>query len=438
MAMDLPIDITSGWRCAVCAATVDIAVPLTWRCPNSVGDDRHHALELVQMSGPLRPTIDGNPFLAFRRLLAWDGYAATIGLTDAAREAIVRDLDQRVEAVAGTGFRITPFARADALSDALGFTVDGGVWVKDETQNVAGSHKARHLFTILLHLLTTEIAGRAPWVSEADRPQLAIASCGNAALAASTLAAAVHWPITVFVPPTASPAVLARLGALRAQVVECSRRSSDPPGDPCVHRFRDAVAAGAVPFSVQGPENAWCLDGGRTIAWEMAAQLSATVDRSSVDRLFVQVGGGAFAACVAAGFRASGHLPMLHTVQTRSSAPLERAWQRSFTVGGPKAAPGHWTECMWPWEHVGTSAADGILDDETYDWIPVLAAMADSEGSPVVVEESQVLAAVELVRRHTGIDASATGTAGLAGLLTVRDQLDPAERVAIIASGIRR
>ena len=30
-------------------------------------------------------------------------------------------------------------------SDALGFGVDGGVWVKDETGQVAGSHKARHL-----------------------------------------------------------------------------------------------------------------------------------------------------------------------------------------------------------------------------------------------------------------------------------------------------
>ena len=30
-------------------------------------------------------------------------------------------------------------------------------------------------------------------------------------------------------------------------------------------RFREAVAAGAIPFTVQGPENALCLDGGRTL-----------------------------------------------------------------------------------------------------------------------------------------------------------------------------
>jgi threonine dehydratase len=439
--MELPL--TAGWRCAVCAARVDIAEPLSWRCPNATGDDRHHALELVQATAPLRSTGDDNPYLAFRRALAWDGYAAALGLTDAARDAIVRDLDGRVEAIAGTGFRITPFARADTLSEALGFAVDGGVWVKDETHNVAGSHKARHLFTILLHLVTTEVAGRAPWSTEERRPPLAIASCGNAALAASTLAAAVQWPISVFVPPSAGAAMLTQLEALGADVVVCPRLATDPPGDPCVHRFREAVAGGAVPFSVQGPENAWCLDGGRTIGWEMAdqARLLGMTERrngSPFDRLFVQVGGGAFAACAAAGFRMSGATPTLHAVQTRSCAPLERAWQRSFGVGGPTKVARRWSDCMWPWELVGTSAADGILDDETYDWIPVLASMADSHGSPVVAEERNVVEAAEMLPRLTGIDASATGTAGLAGLLAVRDQLAPDERVAIVASGIRR
>ena len=38
----------------------------------------------------------------------------------------------------------------------------------------------------------------------------------------------------------------------------------------------------------------------------------------------------------------------------------------------------------------------------------------------------------------TGIDASHTGTAGLAGLLAVRDEVRGDERVAVIFSGIRR
>ena len=93
---------------------------------------------------------------------------------------------------------------------------------------------------------------------------------------------------------------------------------------------------------------------------------------------------------------------------------------------------------MWPWENVGESAADGILDDETYDWLPVVEAMASTGGAPVVVTEAHVLETNELGCRTTGIDASHTGTAGLAGLLAIRGQVDPDERVVVIFSGIRR
>ena len=210
-----------------------------------------------------------------------------------------------------------------------------------------------------------------PW---RERPALAIASCGNAAIAAATLAQSQDWPIEVFVPPSADEAVLDLLASLGADIVTCPRTVDDPPGDPCVHRFREAVADGAVPFSVQGTENVWCLDGGRTIGWEMADV--------EVDRLFVQVGGGALAAC------AAGAAP-LWCVQTWSSAPLVRAWERATPAW--RAAPAaHWGELMWPWEDVRPSAADGILDDETYDWIPVVEAMQRTGGGAIEVSEDDV------------------------------------------------
>jgi threonine dehydratase len=429
--------VVTGWRCAVCGASTPVAQPFSWRCPHSSATDRHHAPQIVQGIAPLRSTGERNPFLAFRPYLAWDAFAAAAGLSETARVELITELDAEVARVAGTGFVTTPFQRADALSEALRFSVDGGVWVKDETRNVAGSHKARHLFGILLHLVTAERAGLAPW-SVPQRPPLAIASCGNAAVAASTLAAAVGWPIQVFVPESANPPVVALLSELHATVVECPRRPSDPAGDPCVHRFREAVAAGAVPFSVQGTENAWCLDGGRTVGWEMARHMEEHIEGPPFDRLFVQVGGGAFAASVAAGFRMSGITPRLHAVQTNACAPLDRAWQLAEAMGGAREAAQHWGECMWPWELVGHSAADGILDDETYDWLPVVQAMADGYGEPVVVHEPYVLEANDLGCRTTGIQASHTGTAGLAGLLAIRESVADDERVAVVFSGVRR
>ncbi|MEP7203126.1 MAG: PLP-dependent lyase/thiolase [Ilumatobacteraceae bacterium] len=428
----------AGWSCAVCTAHIDIAEPLVWRCPNATDADPHHAPRLVHGIAPLRGTDDHNPLIAFRPYLAWDCFAAANGLTEAARIALVERMDADVARVAGTGFHVTPFGRADALSDALNFTVDGGVWVKDETAQVAGSHKARHLSTVLLHLLSAESMGLTPWTHVADRPTLAIASCGNAAYAAATLAAAVRWPLRVFVPPHADPVVVAGLGELFAEIVECPRLDTDPPGDPCMHRFREAVARGAIPFTVQGTENMWCLDGGRTIGWEMATQFEEHVTGPRLDRLFVQVGAGTFAASTIAGFRMSGVMPRLHAVQTDSCAPLQRAYVKVQEIGGPAAAARRWSQCMWPWEDVGSSAADGILDDETYDWVPVVSAMTDSNGSPVVVAEKHVREANALGRSTTGIPASHTGTAGLAGLLAVRDVIGAAERVAVIFSGVSR
>ena len=264
----------TGWKCAVCGGEVDIAQPFTWRCANSTDADRRHAPQLVQSIEPLRPTRDANPFLGFRRYLAVDAFMSAIGITDRDREQLI----------AGHGFVTTPFERADQLSDALGFSVDGGVWVKDETHNVGGSHKARHLLPILLHLRAAEASGLAPWT---QRPPLAIASCGNAAIAAATLAAAVSWPLQVFVPPWAAAGVTTVLREFGAKLVECPRRAADPPGDPCVHRFREAVAGGAIPFSVQGTENAWCHDGGRTIGWEMARHMDEQIEAFPLEALRV-------------------------------------------------------------------------------------------------------------------------------------------------------
>ena len=90
---------------------------------------------------------------------------------------LVQQLDKAVAAVDGHGFAQTPLSISDALSEALGCSV----WVKDETGNVSGSHKARHLMGLMIHLLVAEQTGLA---STEDR-ELAIASCGNAALAAA-------------------------------------------------------------------------------------------------------------------------------------------------------------------------------------------------------------------------------------------------------------
>ncbi len=423
----------TGLTCSVCGAYVDISTPFSWKCPNATDADRKHVLRFDVPIDVFRPTDDINPFIAYRAYLAVDSFGASIGLDDAMRESIIRELDDAVKTIDGVGFTRTPMLRADALSDALGFTANGGIWIKDETHNVAGSHKARHLFTELVHLLMAERAGLAPWTSPEQRPMLAIASCGNAAIAASTLAAAVQWPIAVHVPPGASQSVMAKLQSLNADIRVCPRQESDPVGDPCVLRFREVVAAGAIPFGVQGTENAWCLDGGRTIGWEMLKEIG-----HRVDRIFIQVGGGAFASSVASSMHNVGTHPKFHAVQTEGCAPLSRAWEHAKASGGTRDAGKRWAECMWAWESEPHSLADGILDDETYDWIGILDGMSDTGGSPVVAAENSVVRAHHMASEFTDISVSPTGSAGLAGVLQIRDSIASDERIVVVFSGVAR
>ena len=131
----------------------------------------------------------------------------------------------------------------------------------------------------------------------------------------------------------------------------------------------------------------------------------------------------------------SGITPRLHAVQTTACAPLARAWERSQSLGGPKQAGAHWTECMWPWESVGASAADGILDDETYDWLAVVRAMLESGGGPVVVDEATLVRANEVARTTTGVAVDPTGASGLAGLLQTVQASGLRGRIAVVFSG---
>ncbi|WP_420639068.1 PLP-dependent lyase/thiolase [Candidatus Poriferisocius sp.] len=397
----------------------------TWACPRR-GDGADHVLVLPLPEWSVDERFE-QPFVRYRRMLRSWVVAGGDGADGWFIEQAQR-LDDAVAGVDGHGFTRTPCT----VVDFGGGGPDGSpagprpVTVKDETGNVAGSHKARHTFGLMLHLLGRERAGH--W--DADRrPTLAIASCGNAAVAAAVVAAAQQWPITVFVPVDAEAGAVARLKELEATVEFCPRLDGES-GDPSYLRFQEAVQAGAVPFGCQGPDNGYTLDGGRTLGYELAEQAP------DIDRLYIQVGGGALAASLAQGLAAAGRRPALMAVQAEGCAPLERAWTGTEALGGLKKARRQRSAVMWPWTPTPASAASGILDDETYDWAAIVEAMADSGGAPLVVPEELVVVAHRLGTSVTGIPASPTGTAGLAGLL--HDNPPPDATPAVIFTGVER
>ena len=429
----------SSLACAGCGwvAPSPEEVRYPFRCSKSGRGDADHVV--TRKLDPFRVEFvrgdDPNPFIRHREMShAWHA-ARRRGMTDEAYVELVRRLDGAIAAVDGTGFRTTPFAAQATLGERLGVEA----WVKDETGNVSGSHKARHLMAILLYLEVVE---------RRDRPPLAIASCGNAALAAAVLARAADRTLRVFVPTDAEASVLERLRALGADIATCPRVPEEK-GDPCILRFRDALKQGALPFCCQGNENGLTIEGGETLGYEMMTQLG----RTPLDHVVLQVGGGALASSVIQAFRAAhraglvAELPRFHAVQTRGAWPLKRAWdriqERLLTQGEVavlERATKHRSEFMWPWEETPHSIAHGILDDETYDWLAVVKGLLASRGTAVVVDEDLLREANALSRETTGIPVCHTGSAGLAGLMQLRRDglVAPGERVAVVFSGVQR
>ncbi len=380
----------------------------------------------------------------------------------------IRRIDSAVAEIQGHGFEPTPFESHPELATAVGLAEGMQLWVKDETENVSGSHKARHLFTAALEE-SINPSGDGP---------LAIASCGNAALGAAIIAAAVSRELEVYVPQWANDAVVAEIESLGARVLRIDRHP-DVPGDPAHHAMVCAIDAGATPFSCQGTETPAAIDGGRTIAYEMIDRLLADDDLARIDRLFVQVGGGALGTALVTGLAGLENLattPVVHVVQPVGNHPLAVAWDtlarellqlcpdpqgwgidnlsRSDSASEIGArgsdfgreitrrlrnSPQHY---MRPWPTEPQSVATGILDDVTYDWVDLMEAMLCTGGHPIVCPEDDLRRAHGLARRHSEIAVCPTGSAGLAGLLTLLreapDAIAQGERVAVLFTGHQR
>lgn len=444
----IPGRLPTGFVCSGCGYRLPEEEPVRLRCPMArPADDIDHVLvrTLEPSRLPFPSGDDPNPFVRYRTLLHGYHVARTAGSSDGDVARLIRRLDRDIERVDGHGFTVTPFTREEALGGALGFA---HLWVKDETGNVSGSHKARHLFGTLLEL---ELAGGS---ETAGLHPFAIASCGNAALAAAVVARAAGRALEVFIPPRADPVVVARLNELGARLTACPRRPHEA-GDPTLRRLGEAVAEGAIPFTCQGNLNGLAVEGGETLGWEIVTDL---IERDAhLDHVVIQVGGGALAASVIQAFRDAHQLgvlrrlPACHAVQARGAAPLARAYERLTARLGASREEGdierelawaatHRSEFMWPWEKVPRSVADGILDDETYDWLAVVGGMLRSGGRPVVVGEAALRAANRLAVTHAGIDVNHTGSAGLAGAIELlrRGEIGSDDHVAVIFTGIRR
>ena len=491
-------------QCSGCGAEVDSAVSAVFSCPNAEScPEQDHVLApvaTVAVDGigdhaagtAAEQEMSVNPFMRYRKMLLSYRVARARGMSDDGFVSLVSELDDGLARLDGTGFVKTPLTYDKELN----------CWLKNETGNVAQSHKARHLMGVMIYLRAMRDTGYGagePWALE--RRRLAVASCGNAGLAAATVAAAAGWPIDVCIPPDASPVIVERLKHLGADVVVCARDtptaatthgavSTIGEGDPCMLAFKALVQQRqAIPFSVQGPECGFAQEGGQTLAWE-AVEAAAAAGAEGFANVYIQVGGGALGASFVHGMRraVSGELaatvdpaistpasmPIIHTVQPTGNAPLARALcaviDARVAGGTTPANPAHGatggglrleTESrgallhgasldrgrfMFPWK-APHSIASGILDDETYDWLALCDGMLETGGSTFEVGDDIICEAKQLAEDKVKALVCHTGSAGLAGLLHHRREHEQQQGVGdtpvtgpdfVILSGLHR
>ena len=407
-------------------------------------------------------TTPANPFVKYRDHLDVYRFALGQGMSDGGFVELVENLDAKVAQVWGTGFVETPLVNLD-----LGDRFPTDVVAKVETANVSGSHKARHLFGLMIHNMVLESTSGVG-AGSLNQPDLAIASCGNAALGAAVVAAAAERRLIVFVPDDANQLIVSKLQQLGAEVEHCQRQVG-VVGDPCLHRLEQSVDHGAQPFSVQGPICPESIDGGRTLGLELAEQLDT--QQIWVDHAWIQVGGGALASSVMDGLARAcpdRRLPRLHPVQAQAAHPYVAGWRRiapelwgqPIKFGDESSNPEAWrqfadqlqihtsdldlaavldqrADLMVPWPTTPTSVASGILDDLAYDWRTVMVHQIKTGGWPVTASEADFERALDVGKAQVDPAPDATGTSGLAGIFTLKfnDSLIGNERHLVLITG---
>lgn len=310
----------------------------------------------------------------------------------------------------------TPLLHAVRLGASLGLP---NLYVKDDGRNPSASFKDR------ASAIAVARAG------EEGRPIVATASTGNAAAALATLAAAAGQATLIFVPKTAPPAKIAQLLVYGSTVLAVDG-TYDDAFDLCLLACREFGW-----YNRSTGYNPYMTEGKKTVSYEIALQLGeqrgeqrdeAAPRFIAPDAVFVSVGDGCIIGGVHKGFKdllALGwidKLPRFYGVQSTRSAALHDAWRDGLEIPVPVHA---------------TTRADSISVDAPRDAVKALAAVRETGGAYVLVEDDAILQAILPLARLGGVFAEPAGAAAFAGLqhAVKLGLVDAGETVVVINTG---
>ena len=304
----------------------------------------------------------------------------------------------------------TPLIEAERLARRWGVE---RLWIKDEGRQPTASLKDRASAVALAR------------AAQEGAETVTTASTGNAAAALAGLAAGTGQTAVIFVPDTAPEAKVAQLLAYGAFVILVEGTYDD------AFRLCQETVSRFGWYNRNTGINPYVGEGKKTVALEIAEQLGW----EAPDAVFVSVGDGSIIGGVHKGFLDAlelgwiDRMPRIYGVQAAGSSYLAEAWlkEEDVVTKPPVSA---------------NTAADSISADLPRDRVKAMAAVVDTGGAWVVVDDEAILKMIPTVSADSGIFPEPAAAAAFAGLAEVAEgsqgsgpEVGALDRVVVISTG---
>ena len=292
------------------------------------------------------------------------------------------------------------FSLGEGMTPLASLNIDGGqVFAKLDYLNPTGSYKDRGATTMLNYLAglgVTDVIDN---------------SSGNAGASIAAYAGLAGMNAKIYVPA--------------ASAVESKKKLIRGFGGTVVEAENHTAAAYAEAEQTTYASHAWSpyfVLGQMTAAWETWEQLG----RRAPDAVATPVGHGGLFLGFCRGFKALldagliSRLPRMIAVQSSGVDPIVRAWE-SGSSASASIAPGH-------------SIADGILVDTPVRGRQILAALYETSGFALRVDNESIARAQRRMARM-GLIIEMTSAVVVAALPQIRNRLDNDSRLVIALTG---
>jgi threonine synthase len=299
----------------------------------------------------------------------------------------------------------TPLYDAPRLAASLGIAQ---VWVKDEGRQPTASLKDRASAMAVVK------------AREVGAEIIATASTGNAAAALAGVSASMNQRNVIFVPATAPEAKIAQLLAYGSLVMLVDG-SYDDAFELCLEAAEEYGW-----YNRNTGFNPYMTEGKKTAGLEILEDLDWNVP----DAIFTSVGDGsiigglhkAMKDAVALGW--IDQAPRIFGIQASGSDYMVQAFESGENVltKPPIAA---------------VTAADSISADLPRDRIKAMAAVSETGGAYLRVEDDDILAAIPTLARGSGVFAEPAAAASYAGLEAAVDRglIGKGDRAVVLSTG---